>query len=202
MASRSKGAWLAGALLAVIGSMACAESAPAVRPSEPLDESQLPVKPVSPAVGTPSYDDTMAWFTSHARLHLSILESFSPVRATASTKVFQSKWPCVLGEVQSVKLRNPNDHFMSYEYFVNLSLLEAVELARAKENPLAWCVNMKGRVGFSVKVDKNGAGEPPTISVISTDSLCFDSEENAKRASNALGHLGELCGATAKKEPF
>ncbi len=191
-----------GLLLAAIATTACADAAPSIKKSEPVDEGLLPVKPVSPVPGTPSHDETMAWLLSHAQLHLAAVESFTTPRATAWTKVSQTKWPCVLGEGETIKIQNSGTSYRYYSFFINLSLLVSVEVATSKQDPRATCVNMKGGAGFSVKVDGNVAGQPPTITTGTVDSLCFDSYENAQRAANGLSHLGELCGAKERKDPF
>jgi hypothetical protein len=149
--------------------------------------------------GQPSYQETVAWLSSVARAHSRVTFSMGGVGVATAFEIQPTPYGCVLGLLRTS--RNLTTGLSVGGAF----LLALREVSRGVVLPVdgqAWCTDLKGSERMILPLKNSRPGREPRLTPgapISTFRVCFDTSESAERATQALRHAAELCGA---REPI
>ena len=149
-----------------------------------------------PRNGNPTYPQTVAWLTAHAKAHAHVTFSMGGVGVSTSFEIQPTHFGCVLGLLRisrnlATRLTVGGGYLLAL-HEVNRTGIEVLRVTGAVS-----CVDLKGSERMVLQFENSGSAREPRLTPgasTSTFRVCFDTPQSAGAAANALKHAAELCG--------
>ncbi|HTP28999.1 MAG TPA: hypothetical protein VMK12_25480 [Anaeromyxobacteraceae bacterium] len=149
-----------------------------------------------PRDGTPTYEQTVEWLSSHLRAHSRVDFNMGGVDVITSFEIQPTRFGCVLGLLRTG--RNVITGLsVGGAFLLALHEVNRESIAVLRVTGSACCIDLKGSERMVLEIKNSGSARRPRPTPGapgSTFRVCFDTAESAERAAKALRHAAELCG--------
>ncbi len=188
-----------GRIVVAVVALVCAPAASSTEPDALAKAGDA--LSARPRAGNPTYPQTVAWLTAHAKAHAHVTFSMGGVPVTTSFEIQPTHFGCVLGLLRIS--RNLTSRLtVGGGYLLALHEVNRGGIALLRIMGTTSCIDLKGSERMVLQFRNSGtAREPKLVPGVSTSTfrVCFDTPESAGAAANALKHAAELC---AGKDPI
>ncbi len=178
----------------VVIALVCAAVARAAEPGA-LDKAGDALS-ARPRNGDPTYAQTVAWLTGHAKAHARVTFSMRGVAVATSFEIQPTHFGCVLGLLRIT--RNLTTRLtVGGGYLLALREVDRARIQVLQVAGAASCVELKGSERMALQFQNAGSTREPRLvpgAASSTFRVCFDGAESAGAAATALRHAADLCG--------